>query len=304
MVILIGGTTASGKSSLAFALAKRLGAAIVNADSRQVYRDLPILTARPTAQDEARVPHHLYGYLPAQERNSVWSWLERVRPIVEEATSSDRDLVVVGGTGLYLEALLEGMSAIPDVPEDVRQAVHEETDALATLAIHELLCARDPIMAQRLKPSDRQRMIRALEVVAATGISLAEWQQSQPCRIALPEKVYGLAILPDRDTCALRIERRFLTMIEHGALEELKDVVDRVPDFAATPLATASGAKDLLAHLEGTVSLDDAIERSVIATRQYAKRQRTWFRNRMGRFRIVEDIGDNLDAEKLISEFC
>ncbi|MEO1019065.1 MAG: tRNA (adenosine(37)-N6)-dimethylallyltransferase MiaA [Pseudomonadota bacterium] len=319
MLIVIGGTTASGKSVLAMRLAERLGAQIVNADSRQVYCHLGILTAKPTPKDEGRVLHNLYGYLPPDRQNSVGDWLQRVAPFIDRSRISGQPLIIVGGTGLYLKALLEGLPEMPDIPTAVRQKIKAETFELPTSAIHSMLFDEDPIMAGRLRPTDRQRNLRALEVVRATGMSLADWQIRPLKRIKLPVRRKLLAILPDRDTCARRIEQRFHEMVQIGACDEIAEAIKHYPDLKSLPLSRTTGVSELLGYLEGRTELASAIRKAIVATRQYAKRQRTWFRHQAPQFQIITDVGDcaslveqmmhceavgNTDPFKIAAEDC
>ncbi|MEO1329606.1 MAG: tRNA (adenosine(37)-N6)-dimethylallyltransferase MiaA, partial [Pseudomonadota bacterium] len=276
--ILIAGPTASGKSALALALAEAVGAPVVNADALQVYRDWRLLTARPSPAEEARVPHRLYGHVDLAEPGySVGRWLREVAPILDACASEGRPPVIVGGTGLYLTALTEGLAPIPAIPEPVRA----EADArLAREGPHALLAeldVEDPETAERLDRRNPRRIQRAWEVLRATGRGLAAWaRQTEP---PLVPRARALLLAPDRAELHARIAARFRGMIEAGALEEVRAAVARGLD-PAPPGMQALGAKPLAAHLAGDLSLEAAIDASVVATRQYAKRQETWFRGR------------------------
>ena len=294
-LLVIGGPSASGKSALALRLAEALGGVIVNADSMQLYRELPLLTARPSAAEEARVPHKLYGVLDAADPASVGRWLELAGQAIEESAAAGRVPIVVGGTGLYLKALLHGLAPVPEVPPEVRRAVAERLARLGAPGLHAELAARDPALAARLRPNDRQRLLRALEVLEATGRSLAAWQAAPPLRLRLPEPVRGCALLPPRAALHRRIARRLQAMIEAGALVELAALRAARPD-PGLPLLKAVAVPELLAHLEGRLDLASALERALVRTRQYAKRQITWLRHQLPELQPVQSFGDELAA--------
>ena len=288
--ILIAGPTASGKSALALRLAERCaargGAAIINADSQQVYAELSILTARPTAADEARVPHYLYGHRSVTTAYSVASWRREALSAIAEVERVGQTPIVAGGTGLYFKVLLEGIAEIPDVADEIREPIRKRLDQLGAGALHEELARSDPKTAARLNPSDGQRVARALEVFEATGVSLSAWQREA----ATGQQIVPAAkfvLWPDRADLNRRIERRFAAMIENGALEEAAALRACGLD-SALPVMKALGIPDLIAHLDGELSLDDAVERAQIATRRFAKRQMTWFRNQMADWRRID----------------
>ncbi|MEO1198185.1 MAG: tRNA (adenosine(37)-N6)-dimethylallyltransferase MiaA [Pseudomonadota bacterium] len=286
-VVLIAGPTASGKSALALRLAEASGGVIVNADSMQVYDELRILTARPSIDDEARVPHRLYGHVPAATPYSVAAWLDDVAQILTECRSDGRTAYVTGGTGLYFTSLLKGLSPIPDVPEDLRTDLRAKVADLSVLDLHAVLEDRDPIMADRLPTGDRQRIIRALEVLEATGQSLSVWQDlpRKPILGAHTRQRYVLA--PDRDWLRQRVADRFQAMLDQGVLDEVSAFMALgVPE--SLPAARAHGVRPLAAYLRGDISLDEAAERTITETRQYAKRQETWFRNQFPNWERVE----------------
>jgi tRNA dimethylallyltransferase len=296
-LIVVAGPTASGKSALALRLAEAVRGIVINADSMQLYRDLPILTARPTPQDEARVPHRLYGILDAADPASVGRWLELAAAAIGEALAEQRPAIVVGGTGLYLHALLRGLAPVPDIPAGVRTAARARLAELGPPAFHAELAGLDPAMAARLRPTDRQRLLRAYEVVIATGRSLAAWHEAAPLRVSLPARRLGLALVPPRAALYERIERRLRDMVERGALDELRALHRRAlpPNL---PLMKGVAVPELLAHVAGRVDLDTAVARAVIQTRRYAKRQLTWLRHQLPELRPVADFGENIDSRQ------
>ena len=294
-LIVIAGPTASGKSALALRVADAAGGVIINADSMQLYRDLRIVTARPGAADEARAPHRLFGILNADEPASVGRWLELAQAAIAEALAARRPALVVGGTGLYLHALLHGLAPVPDIPERIRTAARVRLAEVGLPAFHAEVAGLDPIMAARLRPTDRQRLLRAYEVIVGTGRSLAAWQEMSPTRIELPERRFGLALMPPRAALYERIERRLRDMVEGGALEELRALHRRgLP--ADLPLMKAVAVPELLAHVSGRVDLETALQRAIVQTRRYAKRQITWLRHRLPELRPVAAFGESIDV--------
>ena len=277
--VLIGGSTASGKSALALALAEATGGVVINADSVQLYRDLPILTARPGAADLARAEHRLYGILEAHEPASVAAWLGRADVELLRAAAADRLAIVTGGTGLYFKALLEGLPVMPDIPASVRDALRARPDA--TPALHRELAARDPALAARLQPTDRQRILRGLEVALATGRPLSTWQTDPPRQPFVPEPVVGQALLPPPEQVDPRIAARLDGMLQAGLLDELR-AFRAGPGRRPSPLAKADGVAEFTRYLEGFVDLDAAKRATIIKVRRYAKRQRTFFRGQLG----------------------
>lgn len=278
--VLIAGPTASGKSALAIEIARRKGGTIVNADSMQVYRDLRVLTARPTEAEEASVPHRLYGHVDGAVNHSVMRHAEEVAAVLAELREQGSLPVIVGGTGLYFKALTEGLSPIPPVPEEVRAAFRARAEGMETAALHEELGGRDPAMAQRLRPSDRLRIMRALEVVLATGRSLADFQGERVPGVLSGVPLLRLFVDPGREMVRARIDARFETMMEQGALDEVARLRERRLD-SLLPVMRAHGVPGLIAHLDGLISLEDASMRGQADTRAYAKRQVTWFRHQM-----------------------
>ena len=282
--LLIAGPTASGKSAVALALAQRFGAAIVNADSMQVYRDLKVLTARPSEADESLARHELYGCVDGAENFSVGRWLAAVRTILgDHSQAAKAPILIVGGAGLYFRALTQGLSPIPHVPEPLRQTIRAEAKGEASEALHERLAALDPLTAARLRPSDSQRILRALEVLRATGAPLASFHRLREAPLLRPGQWAGLFLAPEREALNATIDRRFGAMLTDGALEETAALARRRLD-PALPVMRAHGVPHLIAHLKGALSLDGAAERARIDTRRYAKRQFTWARHQMPDF--------------------
>ncbi len=278
--ILIAGPTAGGKSGLALRLAERYGGTIINADSMQVYRELRVLTARPSAAQVAQAPHALYGFVDASERYSAGRYVSDAVRAIELARNAGRRPIIVGGTGLYFKALLEGLSPIPEVPEEIRRYWRQEAGDVGPEALHDVLTRRDPQMAARLAPSDPQRLVRALEVLDATGVSLAEWQRTPGEPILNAADTVRLVIAPEREGLNHRIEARFDAMIEQGALEEACSLAALNLD-PSLPIMGALGVRPLLRHLRGESDLEAACLQAKAESRQYAKRQMTWLRSNM-----------------------
>ena len=278
--ILIAGPTGSGKSALAVALAERLDGVIINADSMQVYRELAILTARPGEADLGRAPHRLYGHVSGSEAYSAGRFLREAAAEIAAAHAQGQTAVVAGGTGLYLKALTEGLSPIPEVPPEIRNHWRAEAQHHEAPALHAVLARRDPEMAARLAPGDRQRVTRALEVLDASGRSLADWQRA-PGRPAVdPETTLKFVLRPDRDVLRRRCDQRFDAMMENGALDEVARLLSLgLP--RDLPVMRALGVGPLIAMIEGRIGRAEAVMRSKSETRQFAKRQETWLRRYM-----------------------
>ena len=286
-LILIAGPTASGKSALALTLAEKLGGIIVNADSMQVYRDLRIITSRPTPEDEQRAPHRLYGHIDAAENYSVGRWRAEAAATLEATDRYGRAAIIVGGTGLYFKALTRGLTAVPPIPAEIREQVRARLAREGVGALHRELKERDPAAAARLMPGDRARIARALEVVLATGRSLLEWHgEGKPASLdaARAAKIF---LMPGREELLSRIDARFDGMIAAGALDEVRALAGRNLD-PQLPAMKAHGVPWLIRHLRGETSLAEAVEASQRETRQYTKRQATWFRNQLPDFAWTE----------------
>jgi tRNA dimethylallyltransferase len=278
--ILIAGPTTSGKSALALALAGKLGGVVVNADSMQVYRDLRIITARPTPEEESRVPHRLYGHVDAGVNYSTGQWLRDVGEVLAELAREGRVPILTGGTGLYFKALTAGLAAVPPIPADIRAQVRGRLQSDGVRALYDELRECDPHTADRLMPNDRSRITRALEVMLATGRSLSDWHREglpPPIDASRAAKVF---ITCERQELVRRIETRFAAMLEAGALEEVRALAARQLD-PSLPAMKAHGVPWLIRHLRGEISLDEAAAGAIMDTRRYAKRQVTWFRNQM-----------------------
>jgi tRNA dimethylallyltransferase len=281
--LLIAGPTASGKSALAMALAQRLGGVVINADSMQVYRDLRVLTARPTPADEASVPHRLYGHVDAAVNYSAGAYVSDAATVLAEAKAAGLRPIFVGGTGLYFKALTRGLSAVPDIPSDIRDAVRARLERDGAEALHAVLALKDPVSAARLNPRDRSRVARALEVIEGTGRSLSDWHREALPPI-LPEGSYHAIFLdPDRDALYARIDARFEAMIEAGALDEVAALAARKLD-PQLPAMKAHGVPALIRYLDNDLWRDEAVAIGQGDTRRYAKRQFTWFRHQLPDF--------------------
>ncbi|WP_414639860.1 tRNA (adenosine(37)-N6)-dimethylallyltransferase MiaA [Arenibaculum sp.] len=299
-VVVIGGPTASGKSSLALDLAERFGGTVVNADSMQVYRELRVLTARPGAADLARAPHRLYGVLSAAERCSAARWRSLALDAIREARELGRLPVVVGGTGLYLRGLMEGLVELPPIPDAVRTAAREAREALGAAGFHADLATRDPAAAARLDPADRTRTLRAWEVVVATGRPLTDWQARGPGAPPADLRFLPVLVLPPREVLYARCDRRFAGMLDEGALAEVRmlDLLGLDPEL---PAMKALGVPELRAHLRGELGLAAAVEAAKRQTRRYAKRQVTWFRHQWERMHSWH-VADAQQTENAIAE--
>lgn len=277
--VLIAGPTASGKSALALRRARELGGVVVNADAMQVYDVLRVLTARPAVEEMGGIPHLLYGTVAPELRFSTGDWLRAVAELLPQI--DQRVLVFVGGTGLYFEALTNGFAEVPPVPAAAVAAAEAEVRGLDRAARQQLLAARDPEMAQRLNAPDPQRVVRALAVLAATGRSLASYQEGRQPGLLAGYQLERIVLDPARAVLRARIADRFERMMENGAVEEVRRLRARDLD-PSLPAMKAIGVREIGDFIDGRSSRAQVIERAVTATRQYAKRQRTWFRNRMG----------------------
>lgn len=275
-IVIVCGPTASGKSARAIDIAQAQGGVIINADAMQVYQELRILSARPSVKEEAEAPHKLYGVLPASEPCSAAKWLALAETVIDEVLAAKKLPIVIGGTGLYIKALMEGLSLIPPVPEEWRKEATRLYDVEGEAA----LLARDPAMAKRLKAGDRQRHIRALAVRLATRKSLSYWQAKSRVK-PYPHATFEIEYLNvSREALYRRCDARFLSMMEAGALEEARSL-QALGLSNELPAMRAVGVPELIGHLEGKWSLDEAIKRAQQATRNYAKRQVTWFKHQL-----------------------
>jgi tRNA dimethylallyltransferase len=285
--ILIAGPTASGKSALALALAEAHGGVVINADSMQVYRDLRVLTARPSREEEAVVPHRLYGHVDAAVNFSAGAWVADAAVALAEARAKNRLPIFAGGSGLYFKALTRGLSAVPPISPDVREDVRTRLQRDGVEALHAALMQRDPATAERLKPRDRTRIARALEVVEATGRSLTDWHRDGlPPQLA-PGTFTAVFLSPERDELYARIDARFDAMLKAGALDEVAALASRKLD-CLLPAMKAHGVPALIRHLNGELALEQAAAIGRADTRHYAKRQFTWFRHQLPEFEWVK----------------
>lgn len=277
LITLIAGPTASGKSRLAMQRARETGAVIINADSQQLYADLRVLSARPSVEDEAEIPHRLYGVADAADAWSVGRWSRTVMDLLAELAAEGRPALLVGGTGLYFNALTKGLAEIPPVPVEIRDAVQAEFDAEGEAAFRRRLALVDPAAEAAIFPSDRQRLVRALSVHRASGRALSDWKAGTRPLLA-PDSYDALVVKPPREPLYASCDARVDVMMAHGALDEVRALVarDLAPDL---PAMKAVGVRELAAHLAGELSLKDAVAAVKQSTRNYAKRQLTWFRN-------------------------
>jgi tRNA dimethylallyltransferase len=286
-VLIVAGPTATGKSALASAVAREFDGVVINADSMQVYRELRILTARPGIEEEARVPHRLYGVLSVGETCSAARWREMAIAEIAAAHRAGRLPVLCGGTGLYLRTLTEGLSPLPDIPDAVRHAVRERMRREGAAALHGALQSVDPASAAALPPGDRQRIARALEVFEATGRALSEWQAMPPEGPPSELRFATILLLPPRQALYAACDKRLREMVETGALDEV-DALRQAGIDPSLPAMKALGVPALLRHLAGEIPLEEAVAAAQQATRRYAKRQVTWFSNQ-----IVADFSLN-----------
>jgi len=284
--VLIAGPTASGKSALALELAQRTGGMVINTDSMQVYRDLRVLTARPTPEDEAHASHRLYGHVDASINFSAGVWVADAARVLAEARAQNRLPIFAGGSGLYFKALTRGLSAVPPIPPDVRESVRARLGRDGVEALHAELARRDGISAERLKPRDRTRVARALEVVEATGRSLTDWHREGLPPVLPPGEFTALFLSPEREALYARIDARFDAMMKAGALEEVERLAARNLD-PLLPAMKAHGVPALIRYLAGELTLEEAAAIGRADTRHYAKRQFTWFRHQLPEFKWV-----------------
>jgi tRNA dimethylallyltransferase len=287
-VLIVAGPTGSGKSALALDAAEAFDGVVINADSMQIYRELRVLTARPSAADEARAPHRLFGVLPAAERCSAGRWLGMAQAEIDVARSAGRLPIVVGGTGLYLKALLEGLAEVPPASAEIRaqaEALHAE---IGGEAFRRELARLDPAGAPRLPATDRQRLVRAFEVARATGRPLHEWQRRSPSAAAMDDRFATIALMPARPHLYAALDARFDTMLAAGAIDEVRALMALGVD-ASLPAMKAVGVREMVAYLCGQSSLEQAAAAAKQATRRFAKRQFTWLRHQLHPDRVVNE---------------
>ena len=278
--VLIAGPTASGKSALALALAGKLNGIVINTDSMQVYRDLRVITARPTPQEEARAPHRLYGHVDAAVNYSVGHWFRDAQALLSEVAAAGKTPIFVGGTGLYFKALLTGIAGIPPIDPDIRARWNARLETEGVEALHAELSRVDPKTASRLMARDRSRILRALEVLEATGRTMDEWHGEGLPPALDADRAIKIFLHPEREQLKGRIEKRFDVMLDGGALDEVR-ALDARQLRGTLPAMKAHGVPWLRKFFRGEISREDAAEGAVMDTRRYAKRQVTWFRNQM-----------------------
>ncbi len=288
-VVIIAGPTASGKTALALDVARAFAGTVINADSMQVYRELKVLTARPRADDEAAAPHRVFGVLAASEACSVGRWLKMAAAEIEAARRDGRLPVVVGGTGLYLNALIEGLAEVPEIPPAVDAEVRRRFDDIGGEAFRAELATRDPEAAAKLPVGDSQRLKRAMAVVKATGRPLADWQRRQRSASWVVARFGVIALMPPRERLYAACDARFAAMMASGALDETRALAALGLD-RGLPAMKALGVPELSRHLAGEISLAAAVAAAQQATRNFAKRQLTWLRNQLAADHVIEAL--------------
>ena len=301
MVFVIAGPTASGKSGLGLALAERLGGVVINGDSMQVYKGLEVLTAQPGAEARERVPHRLYGVLDPGESCSAGHWRGLALHEIRSALGEGRVPIVVGGSGLYLKALLDGIAPVPEIPPGIREAVRRRHAKLGNQAFHVELGQKDPAMAGRIGPTDSQRMIRAAEVMEATGRSLADWQGDPPQDQPDDMVFRTILVMPPRDDLYAAIDARFDAMVEAGAMAEAATLAKRGLS-SHLPAMKALGVAQLVAASKGEMDAVAALTRAKTATRHYAKRQITWFNGQIIADKIITTQVSKRNMDKILSD--
>jgi len=278
-VVFLCGATASGKSALAHSLAEKYNGIIINADALQIYQELSIITARPTANEMAHIPHFLYGFLPISQNYNVVQWCQAVHDLL--IAHSDRKIFIVGGTGLYIKSLIQGVAKIPEIQQHIRQ----EARALDNNALYHALLALDPIATEKLHKNDTQRLARAYEVVKQTGQSIYDWQNQSVSYVPNHIKWQGYFLNPSRDILYKRIHQRFDQMMDDGALNEVKNIMHYAPHYQGMK---AVGVPELMAYLNNKISRSEAIEKAKQVSRNYAKRQITFFKNQFSNFTEIK----------------
>jgi tRNA dimethylallyltransferase len=289
--VLIAGPTTSGKSAAALALAEEIGGVVINADSMQVYREAPILTAQPSAEDRARAPHLLYGHIGVRDAYSVGHWRSDAIAALAEARAMKRMPIFVGGTGMYFMALTDGLADVPPTPPEIRDAARALLDDIGVEALHARLTERDPLTAAKLRATDPQRVLRAFEVFEATGRPLAQWQGAPADPVLKDSRIAAFVLDPPRSEIRARIAARFEAMVDGGGLEEACALEGLDP---ALPAAKLLGLRPLQALAGGTLTRAEALDAAITGTRQFAKRQMTWFRHRMPHYIWFDPFVSNL----------
>lgn len=291
--VLIAGPTASGKSAAALDLARHIGGVLINADAMQVYKEAPILTAQPDARARAQAPHLLYGHVSAREPYSVGRYAEDARRALAEVRAMDKVPILVGGTGLYFAALTEGLADVPPVPVEIRVKARALLEEIGVGELHARLSLRDAETAAELRPTDPQRVVRAWEVLEATGRPMRHWREKQNPPLLQGLRLARFVLDPPRPLLRVKIAERFEEMLDHGGEKEALALADLDP---ALPAAKLLGLRQLIGFGEGRLSRDQAVGEAVTLTRQFAKRQSTWFRNRMADYIWFDPVLSNIIA--------
>ncbi len=279
-IIILSGPTASGKSALAMVIAGELGAVIINCDSKQLYREIPIITAQPSDEDKAQVPHELYGVMSAAEDCSVGRWLDMARQAIDKVHSEGKTPLLVGGTGMYIKSLTDGISAVPQIDNEIRRSTRNIIAESGAEYLHNMLEKEDPDMAARLKKGDSQRVARAYEVIKQTGKSLIYWQEQPPVTFYPEASFRKFFLSPPKEEVYSNCNLRFGKMLEAGVMEEI-EALNKMGLSPELPSMRAHGVPELRAVLHGTMSMEEAAEQAKRNTRHYIKRQFTWFRHQM-----------------------
>lgn len=286
-IFILSGPTASGKSALALEVAPKLNAVIINCDSKQVYKEIPIITAQPSIEEKAQIEHMLYGTVSAAQNCSVADWLQMAKDAICDVWARGKTPLLVGGSGMYIKMLAEGISQVPEINDEIRTYVRGLCKEKGPSYIHEILKHEDPQIAEKLKEGDVQRVSRAYEVLKQTGKSLLFWQQQKPEAVFPDAEFKTFFLSPPREKVYENCNIRFLKMLENGVMDEIK-ALDKMSLSPELPAMRAHGVPELLAYLHGNMTLEDAITQSQTNTRHYIKRQFTWFRNQMNSFTLIE----------------
>lgn len=292
-IIILAGPTASGKSSCALDIAKQMDSVIINADSKQVFKEIPIITAQPTEDEKRQVPHELYGIISSAEHCSVARWLALACESIRKAHAENKTPILVGGTGMYIKSLTDGLSQTPDTDEKIRQEARELLHEIGNEKFHAELARLDPEMATKLNVGDSQRILRAYEVVKQTGESLSVWQNRKTIPVFPKESFSQFLLLPTREQLYENCDKRFSKMVEDGAIEEVKNLMDMNLD-KDLPAMRAYGVPEIIQYLKGEYTLDQAMDKAQQYTRNYVKRQLTWFKHQMKDAKIISGYSDEL----------
>lgn len=289
-IIILSGPTASGKSDLALNVAAKINAGIINCDSKQLYREIPIISAQPSKAEREKIPHELYGVISAAENCSVGRWLDMAQKAIDKTHAEGRIPLLVGGTGMYIKSLVHGISQIPDIDDGIRREARDFLQENGVKALYGRLAEIDPDMAATLKENDSQRIARACEVIRQTGKSLLWWQQQEPQMLYDKDQFLHFFLSPEREKVYMNCNRRFEKMVEAGVIDEIKEL-EKMQLSDELPAMRAHGVPELLAYLSGIMSLEDAIDQAQKNTRHYIKRQFTWFRGQMPEAVALEGEG-------------